>query len=531
MEQIKTQELADIVPKIFFSAGEPSGDIHAASLISEIRRLNPAVECVGYGGPEMQRAGCTLLYDMTQMAIMWFARIAARFFQFRNLVKTAEKYFVRNNVKVVVLVDFPGFNWWIAAAAKKHKIPVYYYMPPQIWAWAQWRVKKMHKYVDTIFTCLPFETNWYGQNGCRVIEIGHPFIEEAKHQVYDPQLVQELQQDDRPILAILPGSRDQEITNNLREILRAVKLIVQQCPEIKPMIGAFKDSQVATIQRFLNQAKLSDVPILVRKTQELIRTAHVCIAVSGSVSMELMVHRVPTVIYYRLNPVAHYVQRWFRRVRYITLVNLLGTEILTPREIYIYSRLAPYDYSPCDKNEMVFPEYLTSKDDSQSVASEICYWMKHPQAREDCRNKLALIHDAMKTKANPFSIAAGELLQRIPVVSQKNSLFSQEESLFQSPVSNTEPYGSVPDDIVPDHPVAAVEESIGQSAIVEIVQMVEIVKTNVEAESSGPHFGRSCPPEISPDATKEGAIPSQKNLKVGHVTKTANNLSRQMDSD
>ncbi|MDR1960419.1 MAG: lipid-A-disaccharide synthase [Planctomycetaceae bacterium] len=414
MSHSETTGLSQEIPKIFFSAGEPSGDIHAASLIQEIRRVIPDAECVGYGGPEMAKAGCCILFDMTQMAIMWFARIAARLFQFRRLVCDAQKYFAEQNVKAVVLVDFPGFNWWIAAAAKKCGIPVYYYMPPQIWAWGQWRIKKMEKYVDAVFTCLPFETRWYSQHGCRVIEIGHPFIEEAKHQTFDADLVEQLRREHPAILAVLPGSRDQEITSNLKEILQAVKRIRAKYPEIQPIIGALREPQVPVIKNFLEKAGLQEIPILTHQTQELIRAAKVCIAVSGSVSMELMIHRVPTVIYYRLNPLAYQVQRFFRRVRYITLVNILGVDLLTPEDIYYQTRIAPNDYSDKDKDNMVFPEFLTPKNRAAEAAEAISFWLKSPKDYEQCRIQLGRIHQSMETGENPFHTAAKELKQYFP---------------------------------------------------------------------------------------------------------------------
>src|SRR3954470_18114893 len=125
--------------KIFFSVGEPSGDLHGANLIRELRRRRPDCECVGYGGPRMAAAGCDLHEDLTKLAVMWFLRVLINIHKFLALASRADRYFRHHRPDAVVLIDYPGFNWWIARRAKAHGIPVFYYGVPQMWAWAGWR--------------------------------------------------------------------------------------------------------------------------------------------------------------------------------------------------------------------------------------------------------------------------------------------------------------------------------------------------------------------------------------------------------
>ena len=129
-------------PTIFFSVGEPSGDLHGANLIRQLRERCPEMQFVGYGGPKMARAGCRLHADLTALAVMWFARVLVNLHKFWDLGSRADRYFRHHRPDAVVLIDYPGFNWWIARRAKAHGIPVFYYTPPQIWAWARWRVER-----------------------------------------------------------------------------------------------------------------------------------------------------------------------------------------------------------------------------------------------------------------------------------------------------------------------------------------------------------------------------------------------------
>ena len=139
--------------RIFFSVGEPSGDLHGANLIRRLK-LQTEVECVGFGGPKMEEAGCELKFELTSMAVMFIAEVLKNIRLFFRLIGDADKYFAENKVDAVVLIDYPGFNWWIARKAKKHGIPVFYYGVPQMWAWAGWRVRKIRKFVDHVLLSL-----------------------------------------------------------------------------------------------------------------------------------------------------------------------------------------------------------------------------------------------------------------------------------------------------------------------------------------------------------------------------------------
>ena len=137
----------------------------------------------------MAAAGCQLHADLTALAVMWFARVLVNLHKFWDLASRADRYFRHHRPDAVVLIDYPGFNWWIARRAKAHGIPVFYYTPPQIWAWAQWRVKKMRRLVDHVLCSLPFEEAWFRRHGCNATFVGHPFFDEVRRHAYDERFL------------------------------------------------------------------------------------------------------------------------------------------------------------------------------------------------------------------------------------------------------------------------------------------------------------------------------------------------------
>lgn len=295
--------------------------------------------------------------------------------KFWNLVGRADRYFRHHRPDAVVLIDYPGFNWWIARRAKVHGIPVIYYTPPQIWSWASWRVKKMRRLVDHVLCSLPFEEPWFRRRGCNATFVGHPFFDEVRRQDYDQGFLQQHRARKGPLVVILPGSRTQEVRQNLQWFLKAAALVRAEVPEVRFAVAAFKPHQAELARR---QVAASGLPIEVHvgKTPELMRLADCCMAVSGSVSLELLYHTTPTVILYWISRPAYFVQRCFRKVKYITLVNLLAADELFPED------LTPFDPSQPDADKVLFPEYLTCEDKSAKIAAHLVEWLSDPAKRE-----------------------------------------------------------------------------------------------------------------------------------------------------
>ncbi len=361
--------------RIYFSVGEPSGDLHAANLIRSLRERVPELEAVGYGGPKMAAAGCHLHADLTVLAVMWFLRVLLNLHKFLDLASRADRYFRHHKPDAVVLIDYPGFNWWIARRAKAHGIPVFYYVPPQIWAWGSWRVRKMRAFVDHVLCSLPFEARWYQERGCNAQFVGHPYFDEVRGQQIDERLVERLRAGGRPLLTILPGSRTQEVTDNVAMMLQAAALVRREVPDVRLAIASFKPHQAEIARRAVAASGL-DAEVFVRRTPELIRAADCCLAVSGSVSLELLYHAKPTAILYWISPLAYRVQKQFRHTRYITLVNMLASDDVFPQDVSPYDPASPRDAG------VLFPEYLTCEDKSAALAAHLVGWLTDREARE-----------------------------------------------------------------------------------------------------------------------------------------------------
>jgi len=369
--------------RIFFSAGEPSGDQHAAGLIRALEATCPGVETTGYGGPHMAQAGCRLHADLTRLAVMWFGRVLLNLHKFLDLASRADRFFRHQRPDAVVLVDYPGFNWWIARRAKAHGIPVYYFLPPQIWAWASWRLRKLRRLVDHVLCSLPFEQQWFAERGCRAVLVGHPYFDEFERRPLDKAFLSQHRGRPGPLVALLPGSRNQEVEANLRWMLKAAALVYQRVPEVRFAAAAFKPHQAERVRR---EAAGWQLPLEVHcgKTPELIHLADCVMSVSGSVSLELLYHTKPTAILYWINPLAYFAQQFFRRARYITLVNLLAAEQYVAGEgprAEPDPQVAPTPPEPADA---LFPEYLTCGDPSDQLADHLTRWLVDGEARAAC---------------------------------------------------------------------------------------------------------------------------------------------------
>ncbi len=362
---------------IFFSVGEPSGDLHGANLIRDFQVSEPDINVIGFGGPRMQQAGMELLSDLTQLAVMWIVDAVANLGTFWRLLQVADEYFQRHRPDAVVLIDYPGFNWWIARKARKHGIPVFYYGAPQMWAWGSWRIRKLRRLVTHVICKLPFEAEWYQSRGCDAVYVGHPYFDELQSKPVDREFMHRLgsRQLGR-LVALLPGSRTREVQSNLPAFIKAAGHVHRRAPGTRFAVAAYNDAQGKLARQILQGCELP-IEVYVDRTSELIQVAHCCMACSGSVSLELMYFTTPAVIHYRLNRRMYFfVKHFMMQVRYMTLVNLLACD-----DRYNV-RQGSFDPTEAGAERIPFPEYPTCTDRSIALAEHTLTWLADPVAHQ-----------------------------------------------------------------------------------------------------------------------------------------------------
>lgn len=379
---------------IFFSVGEPSGDLHAAKLVTELKQRVTGLECTGFGGPLMERAGCRLLFRLADLAVMGFLPVIPLLMKFIRLVREAQRHLERARPDAVVLVDFPGFNWWIARGAKRLGIPVFYYLPPQLWAWAPWRVRRMRKFVDFVLSCLPFEEQWYHTRSVAAEFVGHPFFDEVAQRPLDGDFLQRhaVETKQTRTVAVLPGSRNHEVAQNFPIQIRVMQQLCRRLPGVRFLVACYKEEQRERCRRLLaRRAPGLDAQLHVGKTSEIIESADVCLMVSGSVSLEVLARRTPAVVIYRINRGFYWFCRVMVNCRYFSLPNLIADRPVMP------------EFAPIDD-----PRFSI-----ETITAILHRWLTDETEYARKKEELARLRDEVAT-AGATQRAAEAILRRLP---------------------------------------------------------------------------------------------------------------------
>lgn len=310
--------------KYFFSAGEASGDVHAAQVIKELRRLDPDAEICFLGGDRMaEAAGKAPLIHFSRMAFMGFIDVAAHLPEVMGNFKTAKEAIRTMRPDAVILVDYPGFNLTLAKYAKGLGIKVFYYIAPKLWAWKSYRIKQIKRYVDEVFSILPFEPAWFGERGVNVTYVGNPSVEEVEEAIKSlPPRGEFLSRHgltDRPILALVPGSRVGEIKANLP----VMDAVARRHPDLQTVVAGAPSLKKEFYARF------TDFPVIDAATLGLMADSRVALVTSGTASLECALTGCPQVVCYRAVgwKWAHDIFVHILKIPYVSLPNLVGGKI------------------------------------------------------------------------------------------------------------------------------------------------------------------------------------------------------------
>lgn len=316
--------------KYYLIAGEASGDLHASNLMAALKEKDKDAEFRFLGGDLMQAVGGTLVKHYREMAFMGFIPVLLNLRTILRNMKTCKEDIRSYQPDVVILIDYPGFNLKIAKYVKTQlQLPVYYYISPKIWAWKQYRIKDFRRYVDRMFCILPFETEFFRKLNYAVDYVGNPSVDsvtryEALHPVSLPAFIETEGLSGKPILALLAGSRRQEIKDNLPVMLE----VAAAYPDYQPVIAGAPGIDPEYYAAYTGN---HPVAILFNKTYPLLQHSEAALVTSGTATLETSLFRVPQVVCYYTpaGKLTSFIFRHFFHTKYISLVNLIaGREVV-----------------------------------------------------------------------------------------------------------------------------------------------------------------------------------------------------------
>jgi len=302
--------------KYYLVAGEASGDLHGANLMKALKVEDGNAVFRYFGGDKMQAEGGELVKHYADMAFMGFTEVVANLRTIFKNLRTCKEDILAWKPDVLILIDFPGFNLKIAEFAKANNILVCYYISPKVWAWNQKRVLKIKRVVDHMFCILPFEVDFYKNWGMEVDYVGNPLLDEIAQFEADPKFRESAGFGDEKIIALLPGSRKQEI----ERLLPVMLSVVDKYPDYTFAIAAAPTFGEAYYQQFIGAKK---VKLLFNNTYNLLHHAHAAIVASGTATLETALFEVPQVVVYKGGVISIAIARMLIKIRFISLVNLI----------------------------------------------------------------------------------------------------------------------------------------------------------------------------------------------------------------
>ncbi len=398
------------VPLVLIVAGEASGDRHGARLVSEIRKMLPQAQFIGIGGEALAAQGVEIIARAEDLAVVGLTEVAGRLPAVVKALREVGRVLKRRRPALAILIDFPDFNFLVARLAKWQRVPVMYYISPQVWAWRRHRVRAIARLVARMVVIFPFEEDFYRQAGVPVTFVGHPFVETLPDLPPREKILPEWGLDPhRLTLALLPGSRGSEIERHLPTMLAAAKLIREAIPEIQFLLPlastAPREMVESRVREILGEGARGRRPLppsphplpqppckglagelegsagdwpppgpplkIIRgQAYAALAAAHLAVVASGTVTVEAALAGTPAIIIYRLAPLTYQVARRLIRVEHIGMANLLAGEGLFPE-------LIQHDLTP------------------ERLAREVLGWIREPDRLEHLRQGLARVVDRL----------------------------------------------------------------------------------------------------------------------------------------
>ncbi len=346
---------------LFLFAGEKSGDLHGSKLLSALYFNNPKLSIFGVGGEEMRKTPFTCFLRMEEFQVMGFVDVFLALPKLIKLFKATLRKILEEKPKMVVLIDYPGFNLRLAKALRKkgYQGTIIQYICPSVWAWGKKRIPLIAASYNRLFSILPFEKTCFKGTNLQVDYLGHPLIATLAQHPYRPLEIPA----GKKVVAIFPGSRRQELQKNLPLLLKVARTLHEKYPDLYFCISCAQPHFQDVLQTAISDSGLSNVASLIepKRSYDLMRISHLALAKSGTVTLELALHQVPTVVVYGISPLDLFIARDLLRIRlpYYSLPNIL-------------------------RKKEVFPEFFGPNFTEENVLSVARLFLEDPFARIQC---------------------------------------------------------------------------------------------------------------------------------------------------
>jgi len=380
-----------MVKKLFIVAGDPSGDLHGANLVNALKEQSSQIEICGLGGERMEKAGVKLLDNLTELAIVGFSEAINNIRAIRQIYKRTADFLRKEKPDKIVLIDYPGFNLRVAGLAKKLKIPLIYYIGPQIWAWRRGRIKDIAELVNKMLVIFPFEEETYRKAGVDVSFVGHPLLDTIQPTKSKEEVCQKYGLDPNfPIIGLMPGSRKQEIERLLPVMLEASRIIAEDrkvqfvlplaanipMSYIKERITEFEMARISQLKSSRRRKeKIPLLPLLVVRDEDysIRKILTLALVSSGTATLENAYFGIPMIIIYKVSLLSYLLARLLIKIPIIGLANIVA-------------------------GKKVVPEFIQGKARAKEIAKVACHWLGNPNLMSEIRKELERVKEKLGTR-------------------------------------------------------------------------------------------------------------------------------------
>ena len=319
---------------VMIVAGEASGDMHGASLVREMLIIDPSLNFYGIGGNRMQDAGVKLLVNAAQTAVVGLTEVISKFGTLLRIIRQVKKSLDEMKPELVILIDYPDFNLnFVAPAAKKRNIKIFYYISPQVWAWRKSRINKIKKLVDKMAVILPFEVDTYAAKGFVVDYVGHPLLDLVKPAYSKQESLKIFNLDEsKTTIGLLPGSRQSEVVKLLPEMLKATEILAQKIKNVQFILPLADTLEKKTVDDIVSEFIIK-VKVISGQTYDAISCCDLAVVASGTATLETALLSVPMIIIYKISPLSYFIGKMIVNVKNIGLANIIAGKTVVPELI------------------------------------------------------------------------------------------------------------------------------------------------------------------------------------------------------